>query len=163
MTARAVGKPPRLRVDWPRRSRQLILVLLTILAVACAGMVVGAWWDDRSIDAGTGHAVAEVRAVDTTRTTVDFIDETGEYRSPPRGIRYPVGLAEGDRVRIEYDRGNPDVARVAGRRWTLAILPATSVFIVGVLIAIPLWWLTVRATRRKLDDSTGRSPGAKGK
>ncbi|WP_368411491.1 DUF3592 domain-containing protein [Corynebacterium sp.] len=144
---------------WPRRFRQAILVLLAVLLVSCLGMVFGAWWGDRGIESDTGHAVAEVRSVERMRTSVDFVDEDGEYRSPPRGVRYPVGLEEGDRVRVEYDRGDPDLARVEGRRWTLTLVPAASVFAAGLLIAAVPWWLTVRATRL---DTVG-SPYDKGK
>ncbi|WP_448851640.1 DUF3592 domain-containing protein [Corynebacterium sp. 335C] len=146
-------------VDWPRRFRQVILVLLAALLVSCLGMVFGAWWGDRGIESDTGRAVAEVRAVERTRTSVDFVDEEGEYRSPPRGVRYPVGLEEGDRVRVEYDRGDPDLVRVEGRRWTLAIVPAASIFAAGLVVAASPWWLTVRATRRE----TPGSPGDKAK
>ena len=140
---------------WPRRLRQLILFLMICLAVACAGMVTGSWANDRAIDADTGRAVAAVRHVDTLRVAVDFIDETGEYRNPPAGLLYPVGLEEGERVRVEYDRADPERVRVEGRRWTLSIIPATSVFAVGLLIAVPLWWFSVRVTRRS-PDASGR-------
>lgn len=151
---------------WPRRLRQLILFLMICLAVACSGMVFGSWANDRAIDADTGRAVATVRHVDALRVAVDFIDESGEYRSPPAGLLYPVGLEEGQRVRVEYDRAGPDRVRVEGRRWTLAIIPAASVFLVGLAIAVPLWWLSVRVTRRSSDalgrDTSGQPPGEVG-
>ena len=138
---------------WPRRVRQFILVFLLALAAACAGLVWGAWSSGRDIDAHTGNAVAEVRSVSIVRTTVDFVDETGEYRSPPVGVLFPVGLEPGQRVRVEYDQTNPDLVRVQGRGWTLAILPAVSVLLGGFILAAPVWWFSVRATRRSLTDS----------
>lgn len=147
--ARAI---PGVYLGWPRRLRQLILFLLICLFVVCTGLVYGAWSDDRAIESDTGHAVAAVRHVGTLRTAVDFIDETGEFRSPPTGLLYPVGLEEGQRVRVEYDRAEPERVRVEGRRWTLSIIPALSIFVVGLLIAAPLWWLSIRATRRSLED-----------
>ncbi len=152
---------PGVYTGWPRRLRQLILFLLICLAVVCAGLVYGAWSDDRAIESDTGRAVAAVRHVDALRTAVDFIDETGEFRSPPTGLLYPVGLEEGQRVRVEYDRAYPERVRVEGRRWTLSIIPALSIFVVGLLVAAPLWWLSIRATRRSRENSetvTGPTP-----
>ncbi|WP_445228168.1 DUF3592 domain-containing protein [Corynebacterium sp. H78] len=97
--------------------------------------------------------MATVRHTSTLRTAVDFVDEEGEYRSPVNGLLYPVGLEQGQRVRVEYDRENPETVRVEGRRWTLSIIPALSILVVGLVIAIPLWWLTVRATNRLLENS----------
>ena len=152
---------PGVYTGWPRRLRQLILFLLICLAVVCAGLVYGAWSDDRAIESDTGRAVAAVRHVGALRTAVDFIDETGEFRSPPSGLLYPVGLEEGQRVRVEYDRADPERVRVEGRRWTLSIIPALSIFVVGLLVAAPLWWLSIRATRRLRENSetvTGPTP-----
>lgn len=142
---------PGVYPGWPRRLRQLILFLLICLVVVCSGLVFGAWSDDRAIESDTGRAVASVRHVDALRTAVDFVDETGEFRSPPSGLLYPVGLEEGQRVRVEYDRADPERVRVEGRGWTLAVIPALSIFVVGLIIAAPLWWLSVRATRRSFD------------
>ncbi|WP_295625136.1 DUF3592 domain-containing protein [uncultured Corynebacterium sp.] len=137
---------------WPRRLRQLILFLLICLFVVAGGLVFGAWTDDRAIEADTGRAVASVREVDRMRVAVDFIDEAGEYRSPPSGLLYPVGLEEGQRVRVEYDRAEPERVRVEGRQWTLTLIPAASIVVVGLIVAAPLWWASIRATRRSLDD-----------
>lgn len=123
-------------------------------------LVFGCWMSDRAIDRNLGQAVASVRHVDALRTAVDFVDEQGEYRSPPTGLRYPVGLEEGQRVRVEYDTTDPDIVRVAGRRWTLSVIPALSVFFVGLVVASLLWWLSVRATLRLREDSLNAIPGS---
>ena len=137
---------PGFRRGWPRRLRQLILFLLICLFVVAGGLVYGSWADDRAIESDTGRAVAAVRHVGALRTAVDFIDETGEFRSPPTGLLFPVGLEEGQRVRVE------------GRRWTLSVVPALSIIVVGLIVAAPLWWLSIRATRRSLDDPTTVTP-----
>ena len=149
---------PGSRRGWPRRLRQLILFLLICLFVVAGGLVYGSWADDRAIEADTGRAVAAVRHVGALRTAVDFIDETGEFRSPPTGLLFPVGLEEGQRVRVEYDRAEPERVRVEGRRWTLSVVPALSIIVVGLIIAAPLWWLSIRATRRSLDDPATVTP-----
>lgn len=149
---------PGSRRGGPRRLRQLILFLLICLFVVAGGLVYGSWADDRAIEADTGRAVAAVRHVGALRTAVDFIDETGEFRSPPTGLLFPVGLEEGQRVRVEYDRAEPERVRVEGRRWTLSVVPALSIVVVGLIVAAPLWWLSIRATRRSLDDPATVTP-----
>lgn len=139
--------------DWPRFLRQVLLFLLLCLFISCAGLVVGCVLNDRAIEQNMGQSVASVRSVELLRTTVDFVDENGDFQSPPTGLLYPVGLEEGQRVRVEYDRTDPDVVRVAGRTWTLSLIPAASIAVVGLIVAAPLWWLTVRATRRLQRDS----------
>ncbi len=134
---------------WPRRLRQFVVFVLLCVVIASCGMVYGTWAHSRAIDGNMGQAVAEVRHVDAMRTAVDFVDETGEYYSPPRGLLIPVGLEEGQRVRVEYDRDDPNIVRVAGRSWTLALIPAFSVIAVAFLIAIPLWWWSLRRSTRQ--------------
>ncbi|MEJ5919022.1 DUF3592 domain-containing protein [Corynebacterium sp. H113] len=129
------------------------MFVMICLFVTCVGLVFGCWSADRAIESNRGEAVATVRHTSTLRTAVDFVDEEGEYRSPVNGLLYPVGLEQGQRVRVEYDRENPETVRVEGRRWTLSIIPALSILVVGLVIAIPLWWLTVRATNRLLENS----------
>lgn len=144
--------------DWPRRLRQVIIFLMLCVTMSSIALVFGCWMSDRAIDRNLGQAVASVRHVDALRTAVDFVDEQGEYRSPPTGLRYPVGLEEGQRVRVEYDTTDPDIVRVAGRRWTLSVIPALSVFFVGLVVASLLWWLSVRATLRLREDSLNAIP-----
>ena len=43
---------------------------------------------------------------------------------------------------------NPDLVKVEGREWTLAVIPALSVAIVSTLAAVGLWRLITVTTRR---------------
>ena len=113
--------------NWPRFLRQVLLFVMICLLLSCLAMVVGCFINDRNIESNMGQSVANVRSVELLRTTVDFVDENGDFQSPPTGLLYPVGLEEGQRVRVEYDRTDPNVVRVAGRTWTLSLLPATSI------------------------------------
>lgn len=133
--------------NWPRFLRQVLLFVMMCLLLSCLAMVVGCFINDRNIESNMGQSVANVRSVELLRTTVDFVDENGDFQSPPTGLLYPVGLEEGQRVRVEYDRTDPNVVRVAGRTWTLSLLPATSIAVVAFLVVTPLWWLSLRATR----------------
>lgn len=134
--------------NWPRLLRQVLLFVIICLLLSCLAMVVGCFINDRNIESNMGQSVANVRSVELLRTTVDFVDENGDFQSPPTGLLYPVGLEEGQRVRVEYDRTDPNVVRVAGRTWTLSLLPATSIAVVAFLVVAPLWWLSLCATRR---------------
>ncbi|MBC6822046.1 DUF3592 domain-containing protein [Corynebacterium sp. LK33] len=134
--------------NWPRLLRQVLLFVMICLLLSCLAMVVGCFINDRNIESNMGQSVANVRSVELLRTTVDFVDENGDFQSPPTGLLYPVGLEEGQRVRVEYDRTDPNVVRVAGRTWTLSLLPATSIAVVTFLVVAPLWWSSLRATRR---------------
>jgi hypothetical protein len=49
-------------------------------------------------------------------------------------VLYPSELAEGMRIYVEYDRSDPNLVRVQGRNAALAIVPAGSVAVVGVLV-----------------------------
>lgn len=134
--------------NWPRLLRQVLLFVIICLLLSCLAMVVGCFINDRNIESNMGQSVANVRSVELLRTTVDFVDENGDFQSPPTGLLYPIGLEEGQRVRVEYDRTDPNVVRVAGRTWTLSLLPATSIAVVAFLVVAPLWWSSLRATRR---------------
>ena len=52
------------------------------------------------------------------------------------GVFYPTGLVEGQRVQVEFRRANPDLVRVSGRSWTVAVVPALSVPAVVVPLAV---------------------------
>ena len=54
---------------------------------------------------------------------------------PESGVFYPTGLVEGQRVQVEFRRANPDLVRVSGRSWTVAVVPALSIPLVGVPLA----------------------------
>ena len=132
-----------------RRIRQLILALYAAALLAAASMVGGAWLNDRAIASDPGRALATVTHVGGLRTTVDFQDVEGKFHSPPAGLLYPTGLGTGQMVWVEYQVSNPDLVKVAGRRWTLAVIPAASVAAVATGVAALCWWRTgVRQKRR---------------
>ncbi|WP_156229329.1 DUF3592 domain-containing protein [Corynebacterium comes] len=120
-------------------------------AVAMLGsvaMVVGPALNDRSINAEPGRALATVTGTDWLRTTVEYRDEDGIYHSPPTGLLYPTGLGEGQRVWVAYAKSDPDLVKVEGRQWTLAIIPALSVAFLATVLAALLWWAVDHSTRR---------------
>ena len=49
---------------------------------------------------------------------------------------------------VRYAQDDPDLVKVEGREWTLAIIPALSVGVVATLIAAVLWKLISFFTRR---------------
>jgi hypothetical protein len=76
---------------------------------------------------------------------VRFVTPDGTVNIPDTGVLYPQGLITGERVRIEYDTHNPQLARVAGRDYRLAFLPVgMAIAITWAVLAPILWWLRRR-------------------
>jgi hypothetical protein len=128
---------------WRRRVVQLLAGLYLVASLVCASLVVNAALSDISIARDRGSAIAEVVSTGGN-TVVRYTDEQGRVQTPQRGLKYPTGLQAGQRVRVEYQRSDPDNVKVAGRGWTLALLPALSSWLVVTAVAaVPagvLWW-----------------------
>ncbi|MDK4232754.1 DUF3592 domain-containing protein [Corynebacterium accolens] len=131
-----------------RRLHQLVLAVYVALIVGWVGLVVGPFLNDRAISAQPSRALATVKDVGVLRTTVDFQDSDGIYHAPRQGLLYPTDLGEGQQVWVQYAEDNPDLVKVEGREWTLAVIPALSVAIVSTLAAVGLWRLINLTTRR---------------
>lgn len=98
-----------------------IAVLATVLGLLA---VAGAAADDRAISANPGVAQAEVLDGSTfARTVVRFTVASGENVVPEHGVFYPSGLEVGGSVAVEYDVGNPELVRVAGRSALVEAIP----------------------------------------
>lgn len=64
---------------------------------------------------------------------------------------------------MQYSRVDPDLVKVAGRGWTLAIIPGLSVAALVVVVTLVLWQLISFATRpttqrRRRPTSAPRTP-----
>lgn len=117
----------------------LVTLIALVLLAAC-------WRDDHMIEKRLGNTTAEVVSVSFQRTVVRFATPDGAVHSPEQGVLYPDGLEPGQLVRIEYDTGNPEVARVAGRTAVLALLPVGTFLLAVWAVLLPLvWWLRRRA------------------
>lgn len=139
------------RITGPTRARTLAARVLLAVALAITALVLLAFFaavrDDYAIDKRTGHAVAEVTDVGYLRTIVRFVTPDGQLHVPVTGVLYPRRLHDGDRVRVEYDKANPDLVRVAGRNWRLGLLPAGTTLAWTWAIAGVGTWLLVRRPR----------------
>lgn len=112
-----------------------LLTGLIMLALA------GAALDDAEIDAHAGHTTAQVLAVTSLRTLVQFARPDGRVYRPEAGLAYPSGSQVGQLVRVEYDRADPDRVRIAGRSWLRGVAPACfTVLALWVLVAPATWW-----------------------
>ncbi len=156
MTAR-VTPSPRLALSrralarLAARPRPVSWVLFAVAGVL-SGLIVlalaGAALDDAQINARTGHATAQVLAVTSTRTLVQFATPDGQVHSPDEGVAYPSGLQVGQLVRVEYDSADPDQLRVAGRTWVVGVAPASiTLLALWVVVAPAVWWLRYRRHR----------------
>lgn len=122
--------------SWALLAAAVVVTGLIVLALA------GAAIDDAEIDAHTGHATAQVLAVTSMRTLVQFAVSDGRVYSPEEGVAYPSGLQVGQLVRVEYDSTDPEQVRVAGRTWVTGVVPAAITLVaLWVLVAPAVWWL----------------------
>lgn len=141
--------PQRYRRQWRRRLHQLVAALCTAGLLGSFAMIGGTAANDHRIESDPGRALATVTGTSLLRTTVEFRDDAGLYQAPSTGVLYPTGLAEGQQVWVQYSRENPDIVKVAGRGWTLSIIPALSIAVLVVVVTLVLWRLISFATRPK--------------
>lgn len=138
------------------RVRRVVLVLAAALTVLAVLLVVAVLSDDRAISGHEGTAVADVLSVSTRSAAISFTTPDGVTHAPALGVLYPTGLTAGQRIDVEYSTVNPDLVRVAGRGWTLALLPAGSVVLVTWLLALGV--LTLLRRRVRTLERVGLSP-----
>lgn len=140
--SQAAGRRPLVR----RVAARVLLVfgvLVTFLAVV---LVVAAWTEDIAIDSDPASANAEVVSDSFTRTLVRFYTADGAEHIPQLGVLYPSGLNVGDVVRVEFNRNDTEVVRVAGRGAFVTFLPVgLTVLAVWAVIGPYAWWLRRRA------------------
>jgi len=132
------------------------LVVASLVTVLGVSLLFAAIRNDNSIEAELGQATAQVESVTFDRTIINYATPDGIMHSPANGVLYPSGLAAGQLVNIEYDVGDPELARVAGRSAANTLLPLGSMIFFTWLIAGPLlWWIRRQrlAYRRSLAES----------
>lgn len=125
---------------WRRRAHQVVLALYAFAALGCAAMVAGPALNDARIQANPGRGTATVTEAGRMRTFVEYQNENGQLVSPPRGLLYPTGLGEGQQVWVTYSKKDPDLVKVEGRGWALALKPALSAWAVATLAAAAGWF-----------------------
>ena len=108
--------------------------------------------NDQRIDADMGSATATVTEVTDRRAAVEFDAGGGQLVRPATGVFYPVGLVEGQRVQVEFRRANPDLVRVSGRSWTVAVVPALSI----PAVVVPLSALAYAAASPRIHQRSPR-------
>jgi hypothetical protein len=153
MTAVATGPVAGVTRPAPARHRRAVWWVPLAAAGVLTGLVMaalaGAAFDDAGIDARTGHATAQVLAVTSMRTLVQFAVPNGKVYRPDEGVAYPSELQVGQLVRVEYDRADPDHVRVAGRSWVRGVTPAMiASAAVWSVLGPATWWLRRRRHRR---------------
>ena len=129
-----------------------MLVTATAATVLAVLLLVGVLSDDREISTHEATAIADVLAAGPRSAAVSFSTPDGVTHAPPLGVFYPRGLAEGQRVEVEYSTVNPDLVRVAGRNWTQALAPVAAVVVGTWALALGALYLL----RRRLGESVAR-------
>ncbi|WP_280472806.1 DUF3592 domain-containing protein [Nocardia asiatica] len=142
-TSRSSGRPIRL----PRAGIG-VLIAATAVSVLVGLLVLAAWRNDYLISSDKGSTTAEVLSAGRLRSAVMYVTPDGETHNPKVGVLYPTNLTAGERIRVEYNRSDPDLVRVEGRDVRVAIPPALSVIVVVWLFALPtVWFLSRRGGR----------------
>ncbi len=148
------GETPTQRVF--RRIRLGVVIAACLVTLQSLLLVLGAWRNDRQIEANMGVAAAEVLSAGPRRSTIEFVTPDRVTYRPELGVLYPSELDTGMRIYVEYDKRNPDLVRVQHRNAALAIIPAGSIAVVGWLVAgaalMALAFLERRLTRQDDDD-----------
>ncbi|MFW0795363.1 DUF3592 domain-containing protein [Gordonia sp. CPCC 205515] len=149
-----------------RRTQLVLLVIGVVVTTMGLVMIAGCHRNDTQIDANKATVTADVVSADALHAAVNFQTADGQFHSPRLGLLYPTELTQGQRIKVDYDATNPDLARPTGRNWTLAIIPGLSVAVVGwVLVGVVMLTLA-EINRRRLqrnsddgqDEITEREP-----
>ena len=131
-----------------RWSKTAVWIIAAIIALQAVLLVVGAWRNDRQIEANLGVAEAEVLSAGPRRSTVEFVGPDRIAYRPQLGVLYPSELATGMRIYVEFDNNNPSLVRVQNRNAGLAIIPAASMALLGWLICAAALAVLVRREQR---------------
>ncbi|MGW5522361.1 hypothetical protein [Gordonia sp. NPDC003950] len=131
-----------------RRVQKTLLVLGLIVTVMAGAIVVAAYRNDSAIDRNKGTVMADIVSADRLHAVAYFQTPDGQIYSPRLGLLYPTELGTGQRISVEYDTTNPDLAKPAGRTAALSIIPAASVAAVAWLIVIGLMLLIAEVNRQ---------------
>ena len=121
-------------------SAALALAVLLGALILMASTVI----NDLRIDADRGTATAVVTDVSSRRAAIAFDTDDGQHMRPETGVFYPTGLVEGQRIQVEYRRANPELVRVSGRSWTVAVWPISSVVL---FVCVPLGVVYLASSR----------------
>ncbi|KAA0919021.1 DUF3592 domain-containing protein [Dietzia sp. ANT_WB102] len=140
MTATTFSTGRARRAVRTRRGVRVVAVIAGVFSLLTAVLIVLACFiDDQRIDRDMGSATATVTEVTDRRAAVEFDTGGGRTVRPVTGVFYPTGLIEGQQVQVEFRRANPDLVRVSGRSWTVAVVPALSVPAVVVPLAVLMY------------------------
>ena len=147
--SRPVTEPRSIRVRRLLRTglRRVSVIVGAYSIIAAALIIVSCAVDDLRIDQDMGSAIATVTEVTPRRAAIEFDTPYGRHIRPENGVFYPTGLSEGQHVRVEYRRANPELVRVSGRSWTVALWPALSL----PVFALPLCALVHRLASPRSD------------
>jgi hypothetical protein len=133
-----------------RRAPEIVVAVGLVVSVLLGLVLVAAARNDAHIDASIGRAVGEVlEGGSGPHVYVRFTTGEGAVLTPEKGVFYPRGLEPGQLVRVEYDRTDPELVRVAGRTWTEGLVPVALGVIALWAVVAPGAWLLARSRRRR--------------
>ncbi|EYT65342.1 hypothetical protein H483_0100810 [Dietzia sp. UCD-THP] len=140
------------RTRWIVRVTAVVIAAFSLLTAVL--ILVACFVNDQRIDRDMGSTTATVTEVTDRRAAVEFDAGGGRHVRPVTGVFYPIGLIEGQRVQVEFRRANPDLVRVSGRSWTVAVVPALSI----PAVTVPLAALAYAAASPRVHRPSPRVP-----
>lgn len=133
-----------------RKAPEIVVAVGLVISVLLGLVLVAAARNDAHIDASISGAVGEVlEGGSGPHVYVRFTTGEGAVLTPEDGVFYPRGLEPGQLVRVEYDRTDPELVRVAGRTWTEGLVPVALGLLVLWAVVGPGAWALGRARRRR--------------
>lgn len=137
-----------------RRVQMVLLLIGVVITTMGLVMIAGCHRNDKQIDANLATVTADVVSADALHAAVNFQTADGQFHSPRLGLLYPTELTQGQRIRVDYDATNPDLARPTGRSWTLSIIPGLSVAVIGWVLVGAVMLLLAEINRRRSRDAS---------
>lgn len=142
------GLPDTIERKTLRWAKVAVWIVIGVVTLQSILLVAGAWRNDRQIEGNMGLVEAEVLSAGPRRSTIEFVTPDRITYRPELGVLYPSELATGMRIYVEYDRNDPNLARVQNRNASLAIIPAVSVAVAGWLVGAAILAVLVRREQR---------------
>ncbi len=139
-----------------RRAQVALMTIGVFLTMIAIVMVAACIRDDSLIDRDRRTTQAEVAVAKRTQTIIVFTDPVYGFFNPKEGAMYPGEVDPSRPVAIEYTVDIPDktlqrkaLVRVAGRDWTLSLLPAGSLLVITWLLIAPTMIGLAAVSRRR--------------
>lgn len=106
----------------------IIVFLFCFTIMSCILLAIAVMIDNAHISDNCEQSLGTVVSTNQRYTVVQFYDDNdNSFSTTKQGINFPSNLSTGNKVVVEYDRTNPQLARIQGRSVSLMVWPLLSV------------------------------------